>query len=174
MKKNDTDTSMQYITDALIQLMKKNSYDEISVTDIAKKAGVGRATFYRHFKSKEDVIKNYFIQQKEQFMLQTIYKSRCRKDFEEKILRVFKMLKKQSAFMQIIINSHLEYLYRDFVNSEFVENIQNEYSGQSVYAAYYAAGSFMNVSIEWVKAGCTESAEYISEIYINQLFASVP
>ena len=40
----------------LFKLMDGYGYEKISVTDIVKKAGVGRSTFYRYFKSKEDVI----------------------------------------------------------------------------------------------------------------------
>ena len=36
--------------------MEQHSYDQITVTDITKKAGVSRMSFYRHFDSKDDVI----------------------------------------------------------------------------------------------------------------------
>ena len=42
--------SKHYIVQALFKLMGAYEYDKISVTDIANKAGVGRATFYRYFK----------------------------------------------------------------------------------------------------------------------------
>ena len=45
-----------YIVQALFKLMASYEYEKISVTDIAEKAGVGRATFYRYFKRKEDII----------------------------------------------------------------------------------------------------------------------
>ena len=172
--KNETDNSKQFIITAFIQLLENTDYEELSVTQIAKKAGVGRATFYRHFKNKEDILKEYFNQQKEKFISDNIYKPRAKEDFKENCLKAFTNLKNHKAFMQSIIKSHLEYLYRDFVNSEFVKNFEKNYPKESLYAAYYAAGSFMNVSIEWVKSGCKESPEEIVEIYINQVFASVP
>ncbi len=49
-----------YIVQALFKLMSEYNYEKISVKDIAEKAGVGRATFYRHFKRKEDIILFYF------------------------------------------------------------------------------------------------------------------
>ena len=56
-----------YIVEALFRLMNEYEYEKIAVTDIAKKAGVGRATFYRYFKSKEDVIAFYFEHNKKIF-----------------------------------------------------------------------------------------------------------
>ena len=44
--------SRHYIITALFKLMSDYEYNDISVTDIAKKAGVGRATFYRYFNGR--------------------------------------------------------------------------------------------------------------------------
>ena len=41
-----------YIVQALFKLMNEYEFEKISVTDIANKAGVGRATFYRYFKRR--------------------------------------------------------------------------------------------------------------------------
>ena len=41
-----------YIVQELFRLMEEYAYEKISVTDIARKAGVGLATFSRYFKSK--------------------------------------------------------------------------------------------------------------------------
>ena len=50
-----------YIVQALFKLMSSYEYNKISVTEIAEKAGVGRATFYRYFKRKEDIIVYYLF-----------------------------------------------------------------------------------------------------------------
>ena len=44
------------IADAYIQLLEENANQKISAQTIAKKAGVGRATYFRHFKTREDII----------------------------------------------------------------------------------------------------------------------
>ena len=45
----------EYIFSAFYHLLKKNNYDDISVCDITTKAGVSRMSFYRNFKSKDDL-----------------------------------------------------------------------------------------------------------------------
>jgi len=47
------------IESALILLMKEQSFSEISITDIIKKAGVSRASYYRNYSSKEDILEKY-------------------------------------------------------------------------------------------------------------------
>lgn len=48
--------SIQKITEALLALMEKESFEDITVTDITRRAGVARLTFYRHFEDKEQVL----------------------------------------------------------------------------------------------------------------------
>ena len=44
------------IADALFSLMKRKSFQQITVTEICEEAAVGRKTFYRNFELREDVI----------------------------------------------------------------------------------------------------------------------
>ena len=47
------------IEKALILLMEKKKFDEISISDITKRAGVSRTAYYRNYKSKEDILSGY-------------------------------------------------------------------------------------------------------------------
>lgn len=44
------------ITAALLNLLEEKSISEISVSEIIRKAGVARASFYRNYATKENVI----------------------------------------------------------------------------------------------------------------------
>ena len=44
------------IMDALIQLMHTKDYNDITITDITKRAGVSRMSYYRNYKSKDDIL----------------------------------------------------------------------------------------------------------------------
>jgi AcrR family transcriptional regulator len=45
---------------ALLELIKEKGYDAISIEDITERANVGRATFYLHYKDKEDLLLEEF------------------------------------------------------------------------------------------------------------------
>ena len=49
------------ITTALLQMMETTPYEQIAITDLVKKAGVGRVSFYRNFESKKDVIEKQLV-----------------------------------------------------------------------------------------------------------------
>jgi len=50
----------QALRNALLELIKEKGYDSISVEDITQRANLGRATFYLHFKDKEDLLVEEF------------------------------------------------------------------------------------------------------------------
>jgi AraC-like DNA-binding protein len=48
--------SRRALGDALVELLHEQRFDDITVQDILDRAGVGRATFYAHYRNKEDVL----------------------------------------------------------------------------------------------------------------------
>ena len=61
-RKNKTNLFVRdCITKALFQLLKNNEFEDISVSDIIKRAGVSRMGFYRNFSSKENVVEEYIL-----------------------------------------------------------------------------------------------------------------
>jgi AcrR family transcriptional regulator len=46
----------QYLRDALLELILEQGYDSITVQEITDRANLGRATFYLHFKDKEELL----------------------------------------------------------------------------------------------------------------------
>lgn len=62
--KNKTDRRIQRtrqsLRTALLELIKEKDYDAISTEEITERANVGRATFYLHYKDKEDLLLEEF------------------------------------------------------------------------------------------------------------------
>ncbi len=105
-----------YIVQALFKLMNEYVYEKISVTDIAVKAGVGRATFYRYFKSKEDVINFYFEHNTKQFVFAQRYIPRCKEDHKKIVTDVLTLFKKNIEPFKLLRKARLEYIYLDYLN----------------------------------------------------------
>jgi len=49
--------SAAWDAEALIELLKKQEYSKLTVSALAKRAGLGRATFYRNFDTLDDVLR---------------------------------------------------------------------------------------------------------------------
>jgi AcrR family transcriptional regulator len=48
--------SRRALGDALVELLHERRFDDITVQDILDRASVGRATFYAHYRNKQDVL----------------------------------------------------------------------------------------------------------------------
>jgi len=63
-KKNKIDRRIQRtkqaLRNALLELIKEKGYDSISVEEITRRADLSRATFYLHYKDKEDLLVEEF------------------------------------------------------------------------------------------------------------------
>lgn len=57
-KRPDARTARTYraLSAALVELMQTREFDAITVQDLLDRAGVGRATFYSHFRNKDDFL----------------------------------------------------------------------------------------------------------------------
>jgi AcrR family transcriptional regulator len=49
-------TTRDRLAQAAFDLFNERGYEQTTIDDIAERAGLGRATFFRHYRSKEDVI----------------------------------------------------------------------------------------------------------------------
>ena len=47
------------IQEAMVDLLHRESFDEISTVQLAKEAGISRSSFYTHYRDKYDMIERY-------------------------------------------------------------------------------------------------------------------
>ncbi len=66
--KSANDAVHEGIESALLLLMREKPFDDISITEIIKRAKVSRISYYRNYNSKEDILENFL----ERFIFRTI------------------------------------------------------------------------------------------------------
>ncbi len=59
--------SKESIVQAMFALMENDKYEKISISEITAVARLDRRTFYRHFKTKDDIIKKVLRNTKPRF-----------------------------------------------------------------------------------------------------------
>ena len=61
-RKTQAQQTKKKIYDVSIRLIKKHGFDQVTIADISKKAGVSVGTFYHYFASKADIFNEIFLQ----------------------------------------------------------------------------------------------------------------
>mgnify|MGYP004645210681 FL=1 len=158
-----------YIVQALFKLMASYEYEKISVTDIAEKAGVGRATFYRYFKRKEDIILYYFEHNTKEFIYNQQLYPRCKADYIKVVTNVLTIFKQNKEPFKLLRKAHLEYIYLDYLNKNLIVTFENDHPDKNKYAPYLYSGMLFNVSMAWLNNDCKEDIKDIAEMIVNAI-----
>lgn len=75
---------------ALIELIMELGYDKISIRDLTERADIGYATFYRHYKSKDELLTRYLSS----ILLEVANELKPEKSHYEQNVEVFNLLAK--------------------------------------------------------------------------------
>lgn len=144
----------QFLSDALFELLLKKPFEQISVTDICKKAMVHRTTFYKHFEDKYQLLGMMFSDEKKMFDEIHIEDGESEQDYYRRIIRqMFEYAARyKEFFVQSILltkNDFITELLRTTISSYLQQcyHTENTKSGTSntvpisIMSEYYAGGA---------------------------------
>lgn len=153
---------------ALMILMEQKKFKEISISEIAKKAGVSRMAFYRNYNVIEDIIISYINEFFEEYSKQILGYEKI--DNYESVHSYFSYFRKHEKLITNLINSNLTNLLLD-KSVEYFHTLSQESVCKKAYSPIkeryiieFMAGGLFKVLIEWVKSGMKESDDDMSKI----------
>ncbi len=148
------------ITTALLDMMYERSLTEISICDIAKRAGVARVTFYRNFSSKEDVLVCHMNELSEKW-----YGNYMKHPEEDIICSLFHFLYSIRDTLALLYRSNLsEIIHRSFYISC---GPRREHSNEDAYRRAILYGMLTSWCDEWFRRGMKESPEQLAAFYLK-------
>lgn len=111
-----------FLSDALFELVLKKPFEEITVTDICKKAMVHRTTFYKHFEDKYQLLETMFSDEQRKFIELHIEKGETEQEYYRRIIRqMFVYASKYKDFFvqsaSHIKNDFMAYLLKNTVST---------------------------------------------------------
>jgi AcrR family transcriptional regulator len=160
MEKKKEGRVADYILEALLILIRKKEWQDISVTEICDKAGVTRMSFYRSYESKEDVLQKWIVKVTDRFMAESGIDF-LRDSREEYLLKLFRHVTEYKERLQVIYRAGLIH----FVQEEFDRVMLAHYKGKySDYQTSFLSGGIYNVFLLWLRQGCRETPEEMAKI----------
>lgn len=158
MKKEQNNSFVkEQITHALLNLMKKHSFEEITITEIVKNAVVGRASFYRNFINKEDVLRQHLLKLIKEWG--TEFEQSKNPNFVESL---FGHYLKYGETYQLLYQCDLSYLVLDTIKLVCGPKPEQE-NIQAYTNAWLACGLFGWID-EWIIRGMQESPIEMAEL----------
>ncbi|UTR05961.1 TetR/AcrR family transcriptional regulator [Alkalihalobacillus sp. LMS6] len=152
---------------ALITLMDKNAYKEITVSEIVDKAAVSRQSFYRHFDGKEDVIQSYFDELCEQFLSSINEK----KDMHiHDVLLAYFQFWADHRILVLTLYKHGDRTIVDISHYlKALAHLMFQHKTMSSYEQQFIVGGMFSVKLHWIQEGMHLSPEELTRHIIKSI-----
>lgn len=178
------------IFDAFSSLLSTKRYSKITIQEIIDKANIGRSTFYSHFETKDDLLKEMctelfeHIFSKSLDMEMTHDFSLAAKDTQSMITHILYHLKDNKKNMIGILKSESGDLFlsyfkqylNEMITSSMLKGVEQEKSKVPYdFLIEHIAGSFVGMIQWWIKNNMKDSPEELSryfEAVINPVIPS--
>ena len=152
------------IAQSIFQLMKRKRFSDITITEIVKKAGVARASFYRNFAYKEDAVSYYIIDTMKLYKNQ-FYLADLRDNYYNLIVGTMDFIFDYKENLESLFNSGLSQLLLHAINTYLLESsIPPVTDKTEKYFLFSYGGSIFNIIYHWISDGTKESPEEIASI----------
>ncbi|MDN5012812.1 TetR-like C-terminal domain-containing protein [Streptococcus sp. SN3] len=172
---NKRQKTKMIIENAMVDLLKHESFDQISTVKLTKTAGISRSSFYTHYKDKYDMIEHY--QQKLFHKLEYIFEKYAQ-DKRSAIIEVFDFLTRESLLSALLTENGTKEI-QTFLRHKFqimlAEDLQERFSSKLLsqvekeYSHVYLTNAFFGVCQMWIARGKKESPEQMADFLLKML-----
>lgn len=175
--------SVRMIEEALFELMDEKDYTQITVSEIVKRADISRRTFYRFYKEKDEVLRQYFGRLCQEYQ-RTVPVLACY-DIPQIAREYFGFWYQHKKFLMLMHKRGMdEMLYCEIsrASAEIVKGRVNREDCKNIagieYFACYSAGGFASLLERWISEGMRglpgEYAKKVSEGLLQFIRPSLP
>lgn len=153
-----------HLTDAFLSLLAEKPLEDISISELVDTAGVGRASFYRNYECKEDILRGYID------ALFREWTDKCSENSEmplsEQVRTMIAHFEKHRSFYQLLHERGLTYLLKDVIIG--ICGPKPEYEKAQAYATAFVAYALYGWIDVWFQRGMAETADEIAELFQAQ------
>ena len=153
------------ITNTLFTLMKEKSLSHIQITELVGRAGVARASFYRNYDSKEDVLITLIRDVLEQFRTEISMERGSFYCYENVLLSFQYFLKYRDYVLDLCRSGFLSALLEEL--NRFHESVEGTMASSSIqrYQLYVYIGALLNTGLVWLSGDAKTSPEDMARYF---------
>ena len=155
---------IEHITDSLLKLLQDKPIEDISISELCDNAGIGRASFYRNFNSKEDILRAYVNKLFDEW--KNDWDKNNNLPLSSGIGIIFEHFEQHKTFYSLLNKRHLIYLLKDVILN--MMELKLDLPKGEVYAKAFVAYSLYGWIEIWFQRGMQESAEEMKQLFQSQ------
>jgi hypothetical protein len=163
----------EYVTsafgEALFKLMKTKDIEKITVDELCAEGGIGRATYFRNFRSKDEIITAYIIMKWREYEREHRLKEHQLND-SYRVKRYFDFCYSMRKKNDLIIGQG----HQGAILSAYeliMTDSDTDHSTDS-YESYYLAYGLFGIFMKWARNGYAESVQDMTKIVVEKIFVS--
>jgi AcrR family transcriptional regulator len=175
--------TQQKLGQALVELIQEKRIDDVTVQEVLDRAGVGRSTFYVHFRDKNDLL----LSQLEMFLEMTSTALTRSGEKSLRVLPVQEMLAHiggQNRILQALTEAGKLHDFFDLAQGYYARGIERRLRESGRLArvpqrelkarAYALAGSLLALLRWWIDRGAKESPEEMDALFHRIVWEGLP
>lgn len=152
---------IEQLTKACLRLLEEKPLSDISISELCDHAGVGRASFYRNFENREDILKNYLRQLFSRWMKE--YEASGDKALNKLVLLIFSHFESHRKFYELLNRRNLIYLLKDMIIE--LCGPKPEQEKLEAYAKAFFSYTLYGWIEVWFQRGMKESAQEMAQLF---------
>jgi len=158
--------SRNRVRDALLRLMKKYPYKDITITQICQEAQIVRQTYYRNFDVKDDILEYHLDRMFQEYFVSYYEQGDVRiqlENFFEYMLQCREYLElSEKNDLFFMLNKAITLNITDFFNMSQLTTITEP--GFEPYIKSFIASSICSLLSIWVQNGFSESPKVLARL----------
>lgn len=161
------DTVREALGEALLRLMQRIPFAQISISEIVKVAGVSRSSFYRNFSDKEellcayicDLYRDYFQREK------VLHRPHAPAEVRDFLLPRFRFIREHQALFTVLAAHDKLYYFFRHIESDLILLLCGQEETLSPYYRAMCAGACAGVVRCWIERGFRDTDEELVELF---------
>ena len=150
------------IIGALLSLMEKYPFREITILQIAQESKLARRTFYLYYGSKLDVLNDYY-----DVLAREYYESipeDVMNDHRARALLFFTFWKSHSSYLKLLQANHMLWILMSQFDKYLMKMMEPNLPGEERYYAAFYAGGLWATMYTWIEHDFLETPEELARI----------
>ena len=152
---------------ALIELLKKKDYNEISITELCKRAGVSRTGFYRHYYDKSEIIDDIIEDLFEKYKAESRFRGGQNLNMEEWYEKLFTFIRGHFELLSVLMDKKFSQQFLVGVNNHLLNMTPPNVIDMGHTLIW--AGALYNLVFYWINSDNPSKIETVVKMCTDYL-----